>query len=113
MAETLYTKAKTDELLGAKAASSHTHAVGDITGVVPRAQLGTGTPSAGRYVDGGTGAWTALPSGGTINDTNASTTNTYSSSKIDSLLSGKANSGHTHAGMVTMSNNGDGTVTFT
>ena len=32
--------------------------------VVPRARIGTGTPAAGMYVDGGTGAWTALPTGG-------------------------------------------------
>jgi len=28
------------------------------------AQLGSGTPGAGKYVDGATGAWTTLPSGG-------------------------------------------------
>jgi hypothetical protein len=33
----------------------------DISGVATTAQIGTGTPSAGDYVDGGTGAWTALP----------------------------------------------------
>ena len=32
--------------------------------VVPRARIGSGTPAAGMYVDGGTGAWTALPIGG-------------------------------------------------
>jgi hypothetical protein len=36
----------------------------DISGVAATDQIGTGTPSAGEYVDGGTGAWTALPSGG-------------------------------------------------
>ena len=34
----------------------------DISGVAATGQIGTGTPSAGRYVDGGTGAWTVLPS---------------------------------------------------
>ena len=38
-----------------KAPASHTHTP---------AQIGTGTPAAGTYVDGGTGAWTALPAGG-------------------------------------------------
>lgn len=33
----------------------------DISGTATTAQIGTGTPSAGEYVDGGTGAWTALP----------------------------------------------------
>ena len=32
--------------------------------VVPRARIGSGTPAAGMYVDGGTGAWTALPDPG-------------------------------------------------
>ena len=31
------------------------------SGVVATAQLGTGTPGAGKYVDGAAGAWTALP----------------------------------------------------
>jgi hypothetical protein len=39
----------------ARTPTAHTHPVGDI---------GTGTPAAGKYVDGGTGAWTALPAGG-------------------------------------------------
>ena len=38
-----------------RAATSHTHTP---------AQIGTGTPAAGTYVDGGTGAWTPLPAGG-------------------------------------------------
>lgn len=33
-------------------------------GTVPLANLGSGTPAAGEYVDGGTGAWTALPGAG-------------------------------------------------
>ena len=33
----------------------------DISGTASTSQIGTGTPSAGQYVDGGTGAWTALP----------------------------------------------------
>ena len=33
----------------------------DVSGVASTAQIGTGTPSAGEYVDGGTGAWTTLP----------------------------------------------------
>ena len=35
----------------------------DVSGVATTAQIGTGSPSAGEYVDGGTGAWTALPAG--------------------------------------------------
>lgn len=31
------------------------------SGTFAVAQIGTGTPSAGKYVDGGTGAWTTLP----------------------------------------------------
>lgn len=34
------------------------------TGVVPVGGLGTGTPGSGKYVDGATGAWTVLPTGG-------------------------------------------------
>ena len=34
------------------------------SGTLAVAQIGTGTPAAGKYVDGGTGAWTDLPSGG-------------------------------------------------
>lgn len=33
----------------------------DISGVATTAQIGTGTPAAGKYVDGAAGAWTALP----------------------------------------------------
>jgi hypothetical protein len=36
-------------------------AFADVSGVATTAQIGTGTPSAGKYVDGGTGAWTTLP----------------------------------------------------
>jgi Pectate lyase superfamily protein len=35
--------------------------LGNASGQLAPAQIGTGTPSASRYVDGGTGAWTALP----------------------------------------------------
>lgn len=38
------------------------------TGTFDPARLGTGTPGAGKYVDGGTGAWTALPAAPTVND---------------------------------------------
>ncbi len=33
----------------------------DVSGVATTAQIGTGSPAASKYVDGGTGAWTALP----------------------------------------------------
>jgi hypothetical protein len=35
---------------------------GGVSGILPVANEGTGSPVAGQYVDGGTGAWTALPS---------------------------------------------------
>lgn len=35
----------------------------DLTGIATTVQIGTGAPAAGDYVDGGTGAWTALPGG--------------------------------------------------
>ena len=48
----------------------------DISGVATTAQIGTGTPSAGDYVDGGTGAWTVLPSSGaSVISINGQTTN--------------------------------------
>jgi hypothetical protein len=37
----------------------------DLLGIATTSQIGTGTPEAGDYVDGGTGAWTPLPSGPT------------------------------------------------
>lgn len=33
----------------------------DISGIATTIQIGTGTPAAGKYVDGAAGAWTALP----------------------------------------------------
>lgn len=43
----------------------HDHPTSDITsGTFALARLGTGTPASGKYVDGGTGAWTTLPAGG-------------------------------------------------
>lgn len=54
-----------DAALAGKAATSHVHAAADITtGVLSTARIGSGTPANGTYVDGGTGAWTALPGGG-------------------------------------------------
>ena len=51
-------------------------AFADISGVATTAQIGTGTPSAGEYVDGGTGAWTALPAP-TLPETIAPVTGEY------------------------------------
>jgi hypothetical protein len=34
------------------------------SGTLATARIGSGTPAASKYVDGGTGAWTTLPSGG-------------------------------------------------
>ena len=48
----------------------------DISGTAATSQIGTGTPSAGKYRDGGTGAWTALPSSGaSVISINGQTTN--------------------------------------
>jgi len=47
----------------------------DLSGTASTAQIGTGTPAAGKYVDGGTGAWTALPSGG-VSEATLTTGNT-------------------------------------
>jgi len=33
-------------------------------GTASTSQIGTGTPASGKYVDGGTGAWTAIPATG-------------------------------------------------
>lgn len=115
----IYTRSKVDELLLAKAPASHTHDPADITGVVPKEKIGTGTPAAGHYVDGGTGEWTELPAGqagATINDATPSTTQVYSSSKVDGLLSGKADSTHTHtvaqiSGTIPISKGGTGQTT--
>lgn len=44
------------------APAAHEHAGEDITsGVINRARLGSGSPVAGTYVDGGTGVWTEVP----------------------------------------------------
>ena len=42
----------------------------DVSGTATTSQIGTGTPAAGTYVDGATGAWTALPAGNTATLTN-------------------------------------------
>jgi hypothetical protein len=48
----------------ADAPPPHVHTAANTTsGVFSTARLGTGSPSAGKYVDGGTGAWTTLPTG--------------------------------------------------
>jgi len=41
----------------------------DISGTASTAQIGTGTPAAGKYVDGAAGAWTALPPPPTVPST--------------------------------------------
>lgn len=46
----------------------------DISGIAATNQIGTGTPTAGEYVDGGTGAWTALPGGLSVTITTAALT---------------------------------------
>jgi hypothetical protein len=52
-------------LSDARTPTAHTHPAADIvSGVLATVRLGSGTPAAGTYVDGGTGAWTTLPAGG-------------------------------------------------
>jgi hypothetical protein len=52
-------------LSDARTPTAHTHPAADVvSGVLATARLGSGTPAAGTYVDGGTGAWTTLPAGG-------------------------------------------------
>lgn len=52
-------------LSDARTPTAHTHPAADIvSGVLATGRLGSGTPAAGTYVDGGTGAWTTLPAGG-------------------------------------------------
>jgi hypothetical protein len=46
----------------------------DLLGIATTVQIGTGTPSAGQYVDGGTGAWTTLPGGLSVTITTAALT---------------------------------------
>jgi hypothetical protein len=45
----------------------------NLSGTATTNQIGTGTPAAGKYVDGGTGAWTALPTAGVAAQTSAAT----------------------------------------
>lgn len=52
----------TTTALAGKASTSHSHAAADVTsGTLAVARIGSGTAAAGKYVDGGTGAWTDLP----------------------------------------------------
>jgi hypothetical protein len=46
----------------------------DVSGTATTSQIGTGTPSAGKYVDGAAGAWTALPTGLSVTITTAKLT---------------------------------------
>jgi hypothetical protein len=49
--------------LTGKANAVHTHAAADIaSGVLSTARIGSGTPAAGKYVDGASGVWTTLSS---------------------------------------------------
>ena len=66
----------------------------DISGVATTGQIGTGTPAAGKYVDGGTGAWTALP---VVNNYHSVTSASYSSTASDRII------GVNYAGSVSVS----------
>lgn len=106
--------------LAGKAAAGHTHAAADVTsGVFAVARLGSGAAAAGKYVDGGTGAWTALPvsnvssasdvvitaiANGQVLRWNSATSKwvnvtlaTSDVSGLDTALAGKAASSHSHA----------------
>ena len=107
--------------LAGKAAVSHTHSASDITsGVLATARIGSGTPAAGKYVDGATGAWTTLPSGGGGSSTWGSITGTLSAqTDLNSALAGKASTTHTHdatdivSGLVGNARLGSGTANGT
>ena len=69
--------------LGTPTALTLTNATGlplatGVTGILSTANAGTGTPASGEYVDGGTGAWTILPTGtgNTNSQTGLTTTST-------------------------------------
>lgn len=49
----------------------------DISGIATITQIGTGTPAAGKYVDGAAGAWTALPTPPTVPSTIAPVAGEY------------------------------------
>jgi hypothetical protein len=63
-----FTIAKTTGLqtaIDGKSATGHVHPASDVTsGTLAVARIGSGTAAAGKYVDGGTGAWTTLPASG-------------------------------------------------
>jgi hypothetical protein len=65
-----FTIAKTTGLqtaIDGKSATGHVHPASDVTsGTLAVARIGSGTAAAGKYVDGGTGAWTTLPAGGDV-----------------------------------------------
>lgn len=48
--------------LGAIVSAANDYAFSQLSGSASTAQIGTGTPAAGKYVDGAAGAWTVLPS---------------------------------------------------
>lgn len=55
-------------LSDARTPLAHTHNATDVNaGVLAVARIGSGTPAAGKYVDGATGAWTTLPAA-TVSD---------------------------------------------
>ena len=69
-------------------------AFSDVSGIATTGQIGTGTPAAGKYVDGGTGAWTALP---VVNNYHSVTSASYSSTASDRII------GVNYAGSVSVS----------
>jgi hypothetical protein len=77
----------TGVLPGANMAATNLAASGNggVTGVLPVANEGSGTPASGKYVDGGTGAWTALP-GGSYNG--SSPNGTYNVTSDQTISSG-------------------------
>lgn len=113
VAADMATQAELDAVSASKANTVHTHAAADITsGSFAVARLGTGTPASGKYVDGATGAWTTLPSGGggvvleTVNaggSLGVSRTETVPANTIRYLRNGILNANHAFTATMTAS----------
>jgi hypothetical protein len=68
------------------------------SGILVPAQIGTGTPGAGKYVDGGTGAWTTLPASPALQGTDAKVLTAGTVSGTGATLCTDSNGGATTSG---------------